>query len=105
TACWALAVAGIAAHAPVTTLAESLRNVAWLALLWQLVRRARAGNVALTALYLVAAGVNVGVVVLALLTTLPLYADVAAAVQGVWLAARTLGALLGLMLVHQYATK
>ncbi|MGQ7407504.1 hypothetical protein ACTGWE_11850, partial [Streptococcus suis] len=65
TACWALAVAGIAAHAPVTTLAESLRNVAWLALLWQFVRRARAGNVALTALYLVAAGVNVGVVVLA----------------------------------------
>ncbi|WP_308815358.1 XrtA/PEP-CTERM system histidine kinase PrsK [Sphingomonas sp. GV3] len=105
TALWALAVAGIAARDPVTTLAESLRNVAWLALLWYLVRRARAGNVALTALYLVTAAVNAGAVVLALLQTLPLGTDVAAAVGGVWLAARMVGALLGLMLCHQYATR
>ena len=56
-ALWALAVAGIDARDLSTRLAEALRNLAWLGFMLALVRRARAGGWALTAVYAAVASV------------------------------------------------
>ncbi|MGR6329715.1 XrtA/PEP-CTERM system histidine kinase PrsK [Sphingomonas sp. XXL09] len=103
TACWALAVAGINARDPATALAETARNLAWLGLLWQLGRRDRGGSAALLLVYLVTGAINIGAVLLALIQTLPLAGDGAEAAAGLALVARMVGALLGLVLAHQYA--
>lgn len=58
---WALAVAGIDARDVSTRLAEAVRNLAWLGFMLILVRRARAGGWAVTAVYAaVAAVISIG---------------------------------------------
>lgn len=53
TSLWAFAVAVLGPVAPTAGLAESLRNLAWLAFLYQMVRSARAQPGTVTAIYLV----------------------------------------------------
>ena len=103
TALWALAVAGIGTSDVVARLAESLRNLAWLALLAMLVRSARTGNVPLFAVYVVAAAITVMAALLAVIGTMPLGADALASVATARLLARMLAAAVGLVLVHHVA--
>ena len=103
TALWALAVAGIGAGDMTARLAESLRNLVWLALLAAMVRTARTGSVPLFAVYAVAAAITVLAAVLAVIETIPLGADVRASLVAVRLIARMLAAVVGLVLVHQVA--
>lgn len=103
TALWALAVAGIGAGDVVTRLAETLRNLAWLALLAMLVRSSRTGSVPLFAVYAATAAITVMAAVLALLETIPFGTDAQAALASARLIARMLTAVVGLVLVHQVA--
>src|SRR3546814_19115121 len=67
TALWALAVAGIDAHELAPRVTESLRNLAWLAFMYALVRRGRRAeeSAAITGIYavvglIVVAGLEIG---------------------------------------------
>jgi putative PEP-CTERM system histidine kinase len=103
TALWALAVAGIGAGDVVARLAESVRNLAWLALMLTFVRQARSGSMPLYAVYAAAGSITVFATALALFETLPLGGEALAAVIQFRLIARMLAAIVGLMLVHQLA--
>ena len=103
TALWALAVAGIGAGDVVARLAESVRNLAWLALMLTFVRQARTGSMPLYAVYAAAGSITVFATALALFETLPLGGEALAAVVQFRLIARMLAAIVGLMLVHQLA--
>jgi putative PEP-CTERM system histidine kinase len=72
TALWALAVAGIDGRDIAARLAEAARDIAWLYFAAMLVRRARAGNRALAALYMVTVGVTVAGAIVAIALTAPL---------------------------------
>src|SRR3546814_6605247 len=73
TALWALAVAGIDAHELAPRVTESLRNLAWLAFMYALVRRGRRAeeSAAITGIYAVVGLIVVAGLVLGLITTGP----------------------------------
>ena len=100
TAFWGIAVAGIDARDIATRIGEGVRNIAWLGFMYALVRRGRAGGPAIVAVYLVAAGMACAVVALSVVAMLPLTDDGLFAVTQVRLAARMMGAVAALMLVH-----
>lgn len=100
TAVWALAVAGIGATDIVPRLIESVRNLAWLAVLLTLVRRTRTGGMALYALYIAAGAVTLGAALLVLFGAAPLGRDAMSALVAFCLIARMLFAIAGLILAH-----
>ncbi len=100
TALWALAVAGIGVGDVTSRLGETIRNLAWLGVMLALVLRNRSGSMALYAVYAGVGIMTVVAMVLALLETLPITREAAAAVMQVRLIARMLAAVGDLVLLH-----
>src|SRR3546814_5656198 len=100
TALWALAVAGIDAHELAPRVTESLRNLAWLAFMYALVRRGRRAeeSAAITGIYAVVGLIVVAGLVLGLITTGPAPAP---ALVGVRQVLGMMVAVSALVLVHQ----
>ena len=103
TALWALAVAGIDARDLAARLAEGARNVAWLCFAAMLVRRARVGNRALAALYVVTIAVVVAGAATAVAITVPLGAGTMAAAVAVRQSLAVLASLGALVLLNHLA--
>ncbi len=100
TALWALAIAGIGGRDVSTRIAETIRNIGWLAFMFLLVRRGRAGNAALASVYVVVfalAGIGM---LCAVIEAAPLAAPTLAAIDSVRLVFRMMTAVGALVLVH-----
>ena len=100
TALWALAVAGIDARDVSTRLAESVRNIAWLAFMLALVRRDRTGNVAIGAVYIVVMGVVAAGALFAIAGLVKVDRDTLRAIDSARLVFRMMAAVSALVLVH-----
>ena len=100
TALWALAVAGIDARDVSTRIAESARNIAWLAFMLALVRRDRAGNVAIGAVYVVVMGVAGASALLAVVGLVNIHPEALRAIDSARLLFRMMAAISALVLVH-----
>ncbi len=100
TALWALAVAGIDARDVSTRLAESVRNIAWLAFMLALVRRDRTGNVAIGAVYIVVMGVVAAGALFAIAGLVKVDPDTLRAIDSARLVFRMMAAVSALVLVH-----
>ncbi|MBB4154612.1 putative PEP-CTERM system histidine kinase [Sphingomonas jinjuensis] len=100
TALWALAVAGIEPRDFTTRLAESARNIAWLAVLLTWIGRERVGGWTVTALGAVAIAVAISSAILAAVAAVPIPAADVAAVLQARLLCRMLGTVASLILVH-----
>ncbi len=99
-ALWALAVAGIDARDVSARIAESARNIAWLAFMLALVRRDRAGNAAVGAVYLVVTGVAATSALLAIVRLVNTDHDALLAIDSAQLMFRMMAAVSALVLVH-----
>ncbi len=100
TSLWALAIAGIDPGDIAPRVAESVRNIAWLVFMLALVRRDRAGNFALGAVYLVVVAIAGTSALLAIVQMVPMEQDAAAAIGAARLVFRMMGAVSALVLVH-----
>ncbi|MEG3164556.1 XrtA/PEP-CTERM system histidine kinase PrsK [Sphingomonas sp. PB2P19] len=100
TALWALAVAGIDPRDVSTRIAESARNIAWLAFMLALVRRDRAGNAAIGAVYLVVGGVAAASALLAIVGLVNVDVDAHRAIEAAGLVFRMMASVSALVLVH-----
>jgi putative PEP-CTERM system histidine kinase len=100
TALWALAVAGIDARDVSTRIAESARNIAWLAFMQALVRRDRTGNAAIGAVYVVVMSVAAASAMLAIAGLVKVDRDALQAIDSARLVFRMMAAVSALVLVH-----
>jgi putative PEP-CTERM system histidine kinase len=103
-ALWALAVAGIDPRDVASRVAESARNIAWLAFMVALVRRDRAGGWSIVAVYLMAMTLAVAGAAVAIAETMPLGAGMLAAMGQTRLVLRMMGAVSALLLVRHLHT-
>ena len=99
TALWALSSAGIDSRDLATRIAESGRDIAWLAFMGALVRRNRAGGAALVAVYVAAMALAVATAAVATIETLPLISTTLTDLGQVRLAFRMMDAIAALVLV------
>lgn len=100
TSLWLLAVAGIDSHDVATRIAGSVRDVAWLSFMLALVRRDRAGNYSIGAVYLVVMALAGAAALLAIVEQVGLDGDALAAVASARTVFRMMGAVSSLVLVH-----
>jgi putative PEP-CTERM system histidine kinase len=100
TSLWALGVAGIETGDVVTRVAASARDVAWLIFMLALVRRDRAGNYAIGAVYLVVMALAGTAALLAIVQRIGLEGEALAAVSSARTVFRMMGAISALVLVH-----
>ncbi len=100
TSLWALAVAGIDSRDVATRIAASARDVAWLAFMLALVRRDRAGNYALGAVYVLVMALAGTAALLAIVLRMGLDREALAAVASARTVFRMMGAISALVLVH-----
>ena len=100
TSLWALAVAGIDSRDVATRIVASVRDIAWLGFMLALVRRDRAGNYALGAVYFVVMALAGTAALLAIVEQMGLDADALAAIESARTVLRMMGAVSGLVLVH-----
>ncbi|UVO51966.1 PEP-CTERM system histidine kinase PrsK [Sphingomonas sp. SUN019] len=102
TALWALAVAGIDARDVATRVAESIRNLAWLAFLFAMLRRdhAASSRAWVTAVYAATALVFIGAAILSVAGAMTAEPVARLAISSARIAIRMLGAVGGLILVH-----
>jgi putative PEP-CTERM system histidine kinase len=100
TSLWALGVAGIDARDMVTRIAAGARDIAWLAFMLALVRRDRAGNYAIGAVYCVVMALAGTAVLLAIVQRIDLGGDAVAAVGSARTVFRMMGAVSALVLIH-----
>lgn len=103
-ALWALAVAGIEPHDVAARVAASVRNIAWLAFMLALVRRAdrpaRTSEASVLAVYAMAILLAVGAAGIAIIETRPLHAATLVALTETRLGLRMMGAVAALLLVR-----
>jgi putative PEP-CTERM system histidine kinase len=103
-ALWALAVAGIDAHDVATRVSASIRNIAWLAFMLALVRRAdrpaRGGEGSVFAVYVMAILLAIGAAGVAVIETRPLDGATSSALIETRLGLRMMGAVAALLLVR-----
>jgi putative PEP-CTERM system histidine kinase len=100
TSLWALAVAGIDSRDVATRIVASVRDIAWLGFMLALVRRDRAGNYALGAVYFVVMALAGTAALLAVAGRMGLDADALAAVESARTVFLMMSAVSGLVLVH-----
>ncbi|WP_176501083.1 XrtA/PEP-CTERM system histidine kinase PrsK [Sphingomonas sp. HMP9] len=100
TSLWVLAVAGIDSRDVATRIAASARDIAWLGFMLALVRRDRAGNYALGAVYVVVMALAGTAAVLAVVEGMGLDAEPLAALASARIVLQMMGAISGLVLVH-----
>ncbi|KQN24361.1 histidine kinase [Sphingomonas sp. Leaf34] len=100
TSLWALGVAGIDARDMVTRIAAGARDIAWLAFMLALVRRDRAGNYAIGAVYCVVMALAGTALLLAIVQRIDLGGDAVAAVGSARTVFRMMGAVSALVLIH-----
>ena len=100
TSLWALAVAGIDSRDVATRIVASVRDIAWLGFMLALVRRDRAGNYALGAVYFLVMALAGTAALLAIVERMGLDADALAALASARTVLRMMGAVSGLVLVH-----
>ena len=100
TSLWLLAIAGIDSHDVATRIAASVRDVAWLAFMLALVRRDRAGNYSIGAVYLVVMALAGAAALLAVVEQVGLDGEALLAVASARTVFRMMGAVSGLVLVH-----
>jgi putative PEP-CTERM system histidine kinase len=100
TSLWALAVAGIGSGDIATRIAESVRNIAWLGFMLAVVRRDRAGQYALGAVYLVVIAIAAFNALLAVGEMVPMGRNALAAVGAARLVIRMMATIGALVLTH-----
>ena len=100
TSLWALAVAGIDTRDVATRIVASARDIAWLGFMLALVRRDRAGNYALGAVYFVVMALAGTAAMLAVAVRMGLDAEALTAVESARVVFRMMSAVSGLVLVH-----
>lgn len=100
TSLWALAVAGIDSRDVAARIAACVRDIAWLGFMLALVRRDRAGNYALGAVYFVVMALAGTAALLAIVERMGLDADALAALASARTVLRMMGAVSSLVLVH-----
>ncbi|MCK8457445.1 MULTISPECIES: XrtA/PEP-CTERM system histidine kinase PrsK [Sphingomonas] len=100
TSLWALAVAGIDTRDVATRIVISARDIAWLGFMLALVRRDRAGNYALGAVYFVVMALAGTAALLAIAGRMGLDAEALRAVETARTVFRMMSAVSGLVLIH-----
>ena len=100
TSLWALGVAGIDPPDVITRIAASARDVAWLVFMHALVRRDRAGNSAISAVYFVVMALAGTAALLAIVERVGLDREALAAVGSARTVFRMMGAVSALVLIH-----
>jgi putative PEP-CTERM system histidine kinase len=100
TSLWALAVAGIGSGDVAARVGESARDIAWLVFMLALVRRDRAGNYALVAVYLVVMTLAALAALLAMAQPSGLDDNTLVAIASARTVIRMMGAVSALVLVH-----
>ena len=100
TSLWALGVAGIDPPDVITRIAASARDVAWLVFMLALVRRDRAGNSAISAVYFVVMALAGTAALLAIVERVGLDREALAAVGSARTVFRMMGAVSALVLIH-----
>ena len=103
-ALWALAVAGIDPHDVASRVSASIRNIAWLAFMLALVRRAdrpaRAGEASVVAVYAMAILLAIGAAIVAVMETRRFDTATLTALTETRLGLRMMGAVAALLLVR-----
>ncbi len=100
TSLWALAVAGLDSQDVAPRIAESVRNIAWLGFMLALVRRDRAGNYALGAVYFVVMAIAAASALLAVVQGVPMEHEALTAIGSARLVFRMMAAVSALVLIH-----